>query len=128
MSRSIQFPLIGLSVVLAFFVTGASAQWPLAAASGDGKPSLAPLLREVTPAVVNISVVSSQRVTANPLFEDPFFRRFFELPEQPRERPQQSAGSGVIVDADQGYVLTNHHVVANAQDIVVTLSDRRSAK
>ncbi|HMB73043.1 MAG TPA: trypsin-like peptidase domain-containing protein, partial [Gammaproteobacteria bacterium] len=126
MNRSIRVRLIGLSALLAVFATGAWAQWPFAAAAGDAKPSLAPLLREVTPAVVNISVVTQQRVNANPLFQDPFFRRFFEMPEQPRSVPQQSAGSGVIIDADEGYVLTNHHVVSNAEDIVVTLSDRRT--
>src|SRR5690606_18694696 len=53
--------------------------------------------------------------------------RFFNLPDQPQEqrRERQSAGSGVVIDAQQGYVLTNHHVVANADTITVTLADRR---
>ena len=94
----------------------------------DGLPTLAPLLAEVTPAVVNISVESRQTADLNPLFNDPFFRRFFDmqpLPQQPQPRNQMSAGSGVIFNADEGYVLTNHHVVENGDRIVVTLKDRR---
>ena len=117
--------LAAMAVVLLATAAGAAAQWPFAALTDSAKPSLAPLLSEVTPAVVNISVVSQQQVRANPLMQDPFFRRFFDIPEQQRSVPQQSAGSGVIVDADEGYVLTNHHVVANAEEILVTLADRR---
>ena len=93
----------------------------------DGLPTLAPLLAEVTPAVVNISVETRQDVESNPLFADPFFRRYFDLPPMPQPSPRQqmSAGSGVIVDAEEGYVLTNHHVVAEGDRIVVTLKDRR---
>ena len=93
-----------------------------------GIPTIAPLLEDVTQSVVNIAVVSEQPVELNPLFNDPFFRRFFDLPETPEDiEPQQrlSAGSGVIVDAAKGYVLTNNHVVANGVDIRVTLKDRR---
>jgi Do/DeqQ family serine protease len=89
----------------------------------DGFPTLAPMLEEITPTVVNISVLSRSPEAENPLMQDPFFRRFFSLPE--RTRPQLSAGSGVVVDAQNGFVLTNHHVVKNAQEIVVTLKDRR---
>ena len=73
----------------------------------DGLPTLAPLLAEVTPAVVNVSVESLQTLDTNPLFNDPFFRRFFDMqpmPQQPRQRRQMSAGSGVIIDSDEGYV------------------------
>ena len=94
----------------------------------DGLPTLAPLLAEVTPAVVNISVESSRSVEMNPLFNDPFFRRFFDMqppPQQPQRRQQMSAGSGVIIDAEEGYVLTNHHVVENGERIIVTLKDRQ---
>jgi len=90
---------------------------------GGQIPTLAPLLREVTPAVVNIAVKGRMRVD-NPLFNDPFFRRFFDVPQQ-LEREFQAAGSGVIVDAAKGYVLTNHHVVEHAASIVVTLKDNR---
>jgi serine protease DegQ len=86
---------------------------------------MAPLLERTTPAVVNVSVDSRVPVAENPLFADPFFRRFFDLPAQPRERRAVSAGSGVVVDARRGHVLTNHHVVQNADRITVTLKDRR---
>lgn len=94
---------------------------------GEGRalPSLAPMLERVTPAVVNIQ---SQRVVRerHPLANDPFMRRFFGLPDLPSERTQQSLGSGVIVDAAQGLVLTNHHVVEAADGIAVTLADGRT--
>lgn len=83
------------------------------------------VLEEVTPAVVNIAVTSRAPQQTNPLYNDPFFRRFFDLPETPQPRPRMSAGSGVIVDADEGYILTNAHVVADATEIAVTLKDRR---
>jgi serine protease DegQ len=88
-------------------------------------PTLAPVLERVTPAVVNISVVSEMPTASNPLYNDPYFRRFFDLPEAPPARQRMSAGSGVIVDAAKGHVLTNHHVVANAREITVTLKDGR---
>lgn len=94
----------------------------------DGLPTLAPLLEQVTPAVVNVSVESLQTLDMNPLFNDPFFRHFFDMqpmPQQPQQRRQMSAGSGVIIDAEQGYVLTNSHVVENGERILVTLKDRR---
>ncbi len=90
----------------------------------DGKvPSLAPLLAAVTPAVVNIAVLSGSPEEDNPLLQDPFFRRFFGLPDRPQ--PRLSAGSGVIVDAARGYVITNHHVIRGAREVSVTLKDRR---
>ena len=93
----------------------------------DGKqlPSLAPMLDQVTPAVVNIATEGKIQVRLNPLFSDPFFRRFFNVPDQPIERKTQSLGSGVIVDAERGLVLTNNHVIANAIQITVTLRDGR---
>jgi serine protease Do/serine protease DegQ len=92
---------------------------------GQKLPTLAPMLETVTPGVVNITVVS--RAEDNPLMRDPFFRRFFNAPDN---RPQQrrSAGSGVIVDAARGLVITNNHVVKDAQDITVVLKDRRQFK
>jgi Do/DeqQ family serine protease len=92
-----------------------------------GMPTLAPMLKDVTPAVVNISVLSRDPAESNPLLRDPFFRRFFNIPDE-QAQPQQSAGSGVIVDAARGLVLTNNHVVRDAQEIVVTLKDRRQLK
>ncbi|SMF84275.1 serine protease DegQ [Azospirillum oryzae] len=101
----------------------AAAALPLGAVGGG---TIAPMLEQVTPAVVNISVLSQAPQAENPLLRDPFFRRFFNLPDQmPQSRPQVSAGSGVIVDARNGYVVTNNHVVENAQEIAVTLKDRR---
>lgn len=85
-------------------------------------PTLAPMLAEVTPGVVNIAVISRAQDYDNPLLRDPFFRRFFNLPDP---RPTISAGSGVIVDAAQGYVITNHHVIQRADQVVVTTRDRR---
>ncbi|MFD1626580.1 Do family serine endopeptidase [Azospirillum griseum] len=90
-----------------------------------GVHTIAPMLEQVTPAVVNISVLSRAPQAENPLLRDPLFRRFFNIPDQPQARPQMSAGSGVIVDAARGLVVTNNHVVENAQEIAVTLKDRR---
>ena len=97
----------------------------------DGKPvnTLAPMLKQVNPAVVNISTYSKQQDVNNPLLNDPFFRRFFNLPnEQPRQQQkrQRSAGSGVIVNAKDGIVMTNYHVIKNADEVRVSLLDGRS--
>ncbi len=98
------------------------------AVDGQAVPSLAPMLKRVTPAVV--SVYSRQTVrTASPLgplADDPFFRRIFGIPDMPRERVERALGSGVIIDAAQGLVLTNHHVIENADGVSVTLSDGRT--
>jgi len=100
------------------------AAFPAELRNGSGLPSLAPVLRQVTPAVVNISVLAREQSDSNPFLADPFFRRFFGHVE-PESTPKRSAGSGVIVDARTGLVLTNHHVVENATAIQVTLKDRR---
>ncbi len=94
-------------------------------------PSLAPMVKRVSPAVVNIATRGTVKLKPgqrNPLMDDPFFRRFFDVPPdaKPRERQFQSAGSGVIVDAKNGYIITNNHVVENASEITVTLLDNRS--
>ena len=91
-------------------------------------PTLAPMIKRVAPAVVNIATRGTirERAPQNPLLEDPFFRRFFDIPDMgPRERQFQSAGSGVIFDAKNGYIVTNAHVVDNATEITVTLQDGR---
>ena len=92
-------------------------------------PTLAPVVDQVVQGVVNIAVSGSVEVQ-NPLMSDPFFRQFFHLPNQPMRRQVQAAGSGVIVNADKGYILTNNHVVAVGQDqvIEVTLKDKRHFK
>ena len=95
------------------------------AVDGETLPSLAPVLERVTPSVVNVNTITRVRVRS-PLLEDPFFRRFFNVPDAPRERVSQSLGSGVIVDAKNGYVLTNNHVIARADEISVGLKDGRS--
>ncbi len=113
--------LFALIVVLPAGSASGQIQAPMA----GGVPTLAPLLKDITPAVVNIAVRTKVAQEQNPLLQDPFYRFFFDLPEQ-QQRPQVSAGSGVIIDARKGYVMTNHHVVDNADQIVVTLKDRRS--
>ncbi len=94
-----------------------------AAVAGQPMPSLAPMLARVTPAVVSVHTRSRVRIQ-NPFANDPMFRRMF--PNVPQERIEQSLGSGVIVDADRGLVLTNHHVIEGADEVSVTLSDGRT--
>ena len=101
------------------------------AASVNPLPSLAPMIKRISPAVVNIATEGRTVVRPNPLLEDPFFRRFFNLPEQqqqPRERRTESLGSGVIIDAAKGYVVTNHHVIDKSDQITVTLTDGRQLR
>jgi len=102
--------------------------WAALPVSVDGQqlPSLAPMLEKITPAVVNIATRGqTKRRIELPLPSDPLFRRFFDLPSIERIQETQSLGSGVIVDAKNGYVLTNNHVVKDAIEITVTLSDGR---
>ena len=93
--------------------------------SRDGVPTLAPLIEKVVPAVVNVSVKSKENAADNPLLNDPMFRRFFDVPDRPQQRERRSAGSGIIVDAKKGYILTNHHVVDDATEISIRLKDNR---
>jgi len=116
--------IFALILALAIMAQGALAALP-AAVEGEKLPSLAPVLERVTPSVVNVYTETRVRVRS-PLLDDPFFRRFFNVPNRSRERVSQSLGSGVIVDAEAGYVLTNNHVIEGADDISVTLSDGRS--
>jgi Do/DeqQ family serine protease len=99
---------------------------PIPEVGGAAVPSLAPMLARITPGVVGVSVRGRVR-EENPLLQDPFFRRFFNLPQrqQQEERETQATGSGVIVDAAQGYVLTNGHVVENATRIEITTKENR---
>lgn len=100
-----------------------TAQLP-AAVGGQPVPSLAPMLQRVMPAVVSVN--TKQRVRIRTPFDgDPVFRRMLGIPE---ERINESLGSGVIVDAARGYILTNHHVVEGADDVAVTLADGRTLK
>jgi len=113
------------STLLLFMAAEVSLAALPASIDGEQLPTLAPVLEKVTPSVVNIYTQTRVRVRS-PLMDDPFFRRFFNVPDRPRERISQSLGSGVIVDAKEGFVLTNNHVIAGADDISVTLSDGRS--
>ena len=115
---------IFLAAALLFGSGQALAVLPVAV-NGEALPSLAPVLEQVTPSVVNVNTQTRVRVRS-PLMDDPFFRRFFNIPDVPRERISQSLGSGVIVDAEKGYVLTNFHVIARADEIFVGLKDGRS--
>lgn len=95
-----------------------------ASVNGQALPSLAPMLQRVTPAVVSVN--TKQRVRVRTPFDgDPVFRRMLGIPA---ERINESLGSGVIIDAARGYVLTNHHVVEGADDVAVTLTDGRTLK
>jgi Do/DeqQ family serine protease len=105
----------------------ANAAAPIPEVAGGALHSLAPVLSVITPGVVNIAVRGRVR-EENPLLQDPFFRRFFNLPQQPEEHETQATGSGVIVDAGQGYILTNNHVVEDATTIEVTTKDNRRFK
>ena len=124
---------INISIQLLFSLLLTISQASYAAKGNQLFPSLAPMLKQVNAAVVNISTFSTQTQTTNPLLNDPFFKHFFDTPEQPQQqqqqqpqKQQQSAGSGVIVDAKKGIVLTNNHVIDNAEEIVVSLIDGRS--
>ena len=94
-------------------------------ADGTPLPSLAPMLEHSMPAVVNISTSTNIKQQENPLMNDPVFRRFFNIPNNQRQQQRNSLGSGVIIDKDEGYVLTNNHVIDKADKITVTLSDGR---
>jgi Do/DeqQ family serine protease len=84
------------------------------------------MLDRVVPAVVNISTVSQIETADHPLLRDPFFRHFFDIPQERQQRKSNSLGSGIIVDAKRGLVLTNHHVIAKASEIGVGLHDGRT--
>ncbi|GGB94244.1 serine endoprotease DegQ [Marinobacterium zhoushanense] len=120
---------LGAAALLAVAALNASAALPVSDSQGKQLPSLAPMLEKVNAAVVNIATFSTQQVY-NPLLSDPFFRRFFNIPEgqaQPRhQRRQASAGSGVIVDQNQGTIITNYHVIKGADEIQVQLLDGRT--
>ena len=129
---NLRFRLAAMVVAAIFLAAPAvHAGSPAAVPDAGPMPSLAPMVKRVSPSVVNIATrgtIKEQPGQRNPLMDDPFFRKFFDVPPdaKPRERQFQSAGSGVIVDAKNGYIITNHHVVENASEITVTLLDNRS--
>jgi S1-C subfamily serine protease len=92
--------------------------------TGPAEDSLAPLVKKTAPAVVNIAVLQPSPAEQNPLLQDPFFRQYFGVPDSALQ-PAVSAGSGVIVDSAKGLVITNFHVVREAQAIEVGLKDGR---
>jgi serine protease Do/serine protease DegQ len=120
---------LGVMALVCALTLNANAALPVADPSGQQLPSLANMLEKVNPAVVNIATFSTQQVY-NPLLSDPFFRRFFNIPDEqarPRQqRRQGSAGSGVIVDRDEGTIITNYHVIKGADEIEVSLIDGRT--
>lgn len=92
--------------------------------AGPADSSLAPLVRKTSPAVVNIATLLPSPAEQNPLLQDPFFRRYFGVPDAALQ-PAMAAGSGVIVDGARGLIITNFHVVRNAEQVQVTLKDGR---
>jgi serine protease Do/serine protease DegQ len=114
--------------LILIFSLPVQASIPLVDSQGDRLPTLAPMLEKVTPGVVNIATSGRVRIQDNPLLNDPFFRRFFDIPDVPMERRTQSLGSGVVVDADKGYILTNNHVIDRADEITVTLRNGETHK
>jgi serine protease Do/serine protease DegQ len=134
-SRRWRIPSLAATLLLGLgiYATGAVAQTGRLPTDVGGAPmpSLAPIVKRASPAVVNIATrgTVTDRAQRNPLLDDPFFRRFFDAPDQgPRQRQFQSAGSGVVVDAKQGLIITNAHVVENATEITVTTLEGRDFK
>ncbi len=122
-----RLPALAVAMVAALLLSlPAQASLPAVDSQGTALPSLAPMLKRVTPAVVNIATSGTVYVQGNPLLDDPFFRHFFDLPSRPMQRKTQSLGSGVIVDADKGYILTNNHVIDKADVIKVTLRNGKT--
>jgi Do/DeqQ family serine protease len=113
-----------LGLLAAALVTYPVAEPPHAALPAGQQYSAAPVLRAVTPGVVNIATRSLETF-ANPLLRDPAFREFYGVPDRALRRETRSAGSGVIVDARSGYVLTNDHVIKGADLVEVTTKDNR---
>lgn len=121
-----RIPMIVVLWLLA--AVSANASLP-AAVEGEKLPTLAPMVKAVSPAVVNISTRSHVSQQRNPLMEDPVFRFFFrQAPEYSEKSRPQSLGSGVVIDAIKGLIISNHHVVGRADEITVTLRDGRELK
>jgi S1-C subfamily serine protease len=133
-SPRIPFVLLFVFVLIAALAGGIVARMlPLGSASeaaspralvGPSEDSLSPLVKKTAPAVVNIATLQQSPAQQNPLLQDPFFRRYFGIPDAALQ-PAMAAGSGVIVDGKNGLVITNFHVVRNAQAVEVGLKDGR---
>ena len=110
-----------LSLVLPV-LPGVASSHVTTATEGQSLPSLAPMVEKTRPAVVNIATTGHIDVQKHPLLNDPFFKRFFEgYGDIPQQKESKSLGSGVVIDADKGYIVTNHHVVEGAQEIAITM-------
>lgn len=113
------FILLGLAVLV---VPGVASSQVTTTTEGQSLPSLAPVVESTRPAVVNIATTGHIDVQKHPLLNDPFFKRFFEgYGDIPQRKESKSLGSGVVIDADKGYIVTNHHVVEGAQEIAITM-------
>lgn len=138
MKIAIRLPLFLLCLLLSGLAGGAGFWWlaknvsPSAVPTDQAIPvravplsrlTLAPLVRRAAPAVVNIAVLQASPYEHNPLLRDPYFREFLGVPAD-AVAPRLSAGSGFIIDAQRGLVVTNNHVVENARAIEVALEDR----
>lgn len=139
-------PLLGILVLMLLIVliaggAGAAVTWWLGSQAGNrpdaaleaplpvdqvplSRLTLAPLIERAAPAVVSIAVLQPSPLEQNPLLRDPYYRDFVLVPEEALQ-PRISAGSGFVVDARRGLVLTNRHVVRNARAIEVTVGERR---
>ena len=118
------FAAVGGGVVARLLPLGSSEVTEPRVLAGPADDSLAPLVRKTSPAVVNIAVLQPSPAEQNPLLQDPFFRRYFGVPDAALQ-PAIAAGSGVIVDGAHGLVITNFHVVRNAEAIEVITKDGR---
>lgn len=125
--RKLVFKIVLLSALVFGLTPLGHATLPSLDSQGRELPTLSPLVKKVSPTVVNVSTKTTQRVD-NPLLNDPFFRDFFDFPRgnMPQERQVQGAGSGVIIDAEEGIVITNNHVIDKASEIQVVLNDGRT--
>ncbi len=122
-TTGIKSTLLLFVLFLPVFITQARADLPKSF-DGNEMPSLAPMIEKVQPAVVNIATRSHVDIARHPLMNDPFFKRFFRgMENAPQRREVKSLGSGVIIDAKHGYIITNYHVVEGADAISVTLYD-----
>jgi Do/DeqQ family serine protease len=123
MLSSKSFLLSAALIFIAGFATDTFAALPVSA-DGQELPSLAPMIEKTRPAVVNIATRGSMDIQNQPLLNDPLFQRFFKGFENiPQRKEVKSLGSGVIIDADAGYIVTNYHVIEGADEIAVTLYD-----
>jgi S1-C subfamily serine protease len=111
-------------VVARLLPIGTSATPEPRALAAPTEDSLSPLVKKTAPAVVDIATLQQSPAEQNPLLQDPFFRRYFGIPDAALQ-PAMAAGSGVIVDGKRGLVITNFHVVRNAQAVEVGLKDGR---